>query len=161
MKDTDDMDRVLPATSSVASQPGGSGPSFRPDIDPTALSGVPHLARQSFTIDPQLMESAGKYARGAVLFAFEAVGGAPALAQWAKVNQDDFYTKLFPRIITKEQEVRTLKTVDDLTEMLDQIEDAEIVEDMPVAPSATRPPSRSVPVYDPAVHSIPEDDGDA
>jgi len=70
-------------------------------------------------MDGRIAESAGKYARGAVLYAFEAIGGAEALAGWAKDNENDFYTKLFPKIITKEVEVTDKRGVDELLDALD------------------------------------------
>jgi hypothetical protein len=64
-------------------------------------------------------ERVGKYARGAVLYAFESMGGPRALAEWAEDNPDEFYTKLFPKIITKEVEVQTDRSVDNLVHLLD------------------------------------------
>ena len=53
----------------------------------------------------KIYEQVGKYASGAVLYAFEEIGGPKGLAAWAARNPDDFYTKLFPKIITRETEV--------------------------------------------------------
>lgn len=84
----------------------------------------------------EIYRSVGKYARGAVLFAFEEMGGPQALADWGEKNPDDFYTKLFPKIIARESEVQHVRGVDDLMDLLDAnyevvgddgIEDAEVV----------------------------------
>lgn len=85
----------------------------------------------------QIYEQIGKYARGAVLFAFEEMGGPRALGEWAKDNQSDFYTKLFPKIIARETEVHHHRSVDELMDALDgdytEIEDAVPVDRPPVS----------------------------
>jgi len=80
----------------------GSGPQTLPDV-----------------LQGQIYQNAGKYARGAVLFAFEEIGGPQGLAAWAKDNPNDFYTKLFPKIITRETEVHPTRTMDDLMDVID------------------------------------------
>jgi len=70
-------------------------------------------------MDGEIYKNVGKYARSAVLYAFEANGGANALAQWAHQNQDEFYTKLFPKIIARESEVTHHRTVDQLMDVID------------------------------------------
>ena len=95
------------------------------------------------TFNGEIYQNVGKYARGAVLFAFEKIGGPEALSKWAEDNQDDFYTKLFPKIIARESEVTHHKTVDQLMDVIDgeyevegeDVEDAELLPSMPaVAP---------------------------
>lgn len=88
-----------------------------------------------------IYENAGKYARGAVLYAFENIGGADALADWARENPDDFYTKLFPKIITKEVDVQDNRGVDELLTVLDG--DYEVVggaDDLAGEPTEAPPP---------------------
>lgn len=83
-------------------------------------------------INGEIYRAVGKYARGAVLYAFERIGGPDGLANWAVENPDDFYTKLFPKIITRETEVQHTRSVDELSTLLDadyEVEEAEIVED--------------------------------
>lgn len=53
-------------------------------------------------MDGQIVRHIGKHARQAVATAFEMNGGVQAFADWAAANPDDFYTKLFPKIITRE-----------------------------------------------------------
>lgn len=69
--------------------------------------------------DGEIYREVGKYARGAILFAFEQIGGPRGLAEWAQDNPDDFYTKLFPKIVTREVEVARVRTVDDLMDVVD------------------------------------------
>jgi hypothetical protein len=67
----------------------------------------------------EIYKSVGKYARSAVLYAFEQMGGADGLARWGMENEDEFYTKLFPKIIARESEVTHHKTVDQLMDIID------------------------------------------
>lgn len=85
----------------------------------------------------EIYRQVGKYARSAVLYAFEQVGGPDGLAEWAEDNKDEFYTKLFPKVIARESEVQHIRGVDDLMDLLDAeyevIEDAEVI-DAPYEP---------------------------
>jgi hypothetical protein len=69
--------------------------------------------------DGEIYQAVGKYARSAVLFAFEQNGGAEGLADWAGENKDEFYTKLFPKIIARESEVTHHRSVDQLMDVID------------------------------------------
>lgn len=91
--------------------------------------------------DGAVIPHAGRYARECVLVAFEMIGGVEAMADWAQKNKTDFYTKLFPKVITKEVEVGTTEGVEDLLARLDAVDgrravaeeivtlDAELVDD--------------------------------
>lgn len=70
-------------------------------------------------LDGEIFQSVGKYSRSAVLFAFEQIGGPVALAHWADKNPDEFYTKLFPKIIARESEVTHHRSVDQLMDVID------------------------------------------
>jgi hypothetical protein len=70
-------------------------------------------------MDGAIFQNVGKYARGAVLYAFEEIGGPPALAEWAKTNEGEFYTKLFPKIIARESEVHHVKSIEELMDVID------------------------------------------
>ena len=82
---------------------------------------------------------AGRYARNCVLVAFEMIGGVDRLADWAHRNPTDFFTKVYPKVITKELKLQTSEGVEDLLARLDRAErespaatieaDYEIVED--------------------------------
>ena len=67
----------------------------------------------------EIYKSVGKYARSAVLYAFEEMGGPEGLAAWGRDNPDDFYKTLFPKIIARESEVTHHKTVDQLMDVID------------------------------------------
>lgn len=69
--------------------------------------------------DGEIYQAVGKYARSAVLFAFEQNGGADGLSEWANENKDEFYTKLFPKIIARESEVTHHRSVDQLMDVID------------------------------------------
>jgi len=69
--------------------------------------------------DGEIYQAVGKYARSAVLFAFEQTGGPEGLASWAFANPDEFYTKLFPKIIARESEVTHHRSVDQLMDVID------------------------------------------
>lgn len=65
------------------------------------------------------MKNTGKYARMAVLTAFEMIGGTKALAEWAEENPEKFYTQLFGKTITKDVEHTASQGVESLLERLD------------------------------------------
>ena len=62
---------------------------------------------------------AGRYARESVLLAYEMIGGVEAMADWASKNKTDFYTKLFPKVLTREVEVHASEGIEDLINRLD------------------------------------------
>jgi len=71
---------------------------------------IPNLNNPGYSTLPdvlqnQIYQNIGKYARSAVLFAFEEIGGPQGLADWAGEHQNDFYTKLFPKIVARETDV--------------------------------------------------------
>lgn len=47
----------------------------------------------------------GRYAGSIVMAAFEQMGGLPRMVAWAEGNPTDFYTKLFPKMIQRSQQV--------------------------------------------------------
>lgn len=63
---------------------------------------------------------AGRYAREAVLVAFEMIGGTERMAAWADANPGEFYTKLFTKTITRELEVTASRGIEDLLAELDR-----------------------------------------
>ena len=81
-----------------------------------------------------IMSNVGRYARENVMIAFEMIGGVDAFAAWAEDNKTDFYTKLFPKIIGKEIEIKAHDSIETLLEKLDNtpqlenIEDAEVID---------------------------------
>lgn len=55
----------------------------------------------------------GKYAGAIVLMCFEKIGGMEAFAGWAKANPNDFYTKMFGKVIATSRTVETNGGADD------------------------------------------------
>lgn len=52
-------------------------------------------------ISAEQYQHVGRYAGAVVLSAFEQIGGAQRLTQWADENPTDFYTKMFTKMIGK------------------------------------------------------------
>lgn len=80
----------------------------------------------------EIFSAVGKYARHAVLFAFEEMGGPQELAEWGRKNPGEFYTKILPKIIARESEVVHTRSVDDIMDLLDADYDVEDAQVMPV-----------------------------
>lgn len=74
--------------------------------------------------DGAVLPHAGRYARECVLVAFEMIGGVERMADWAGRNPGEFYTKLYPKVITREVEVHAPEGVEDLLLKLDRAERA-------------------------------------
>lgn len=83
---------------------------------PPALSNLPSVTSAP---DGAIMISAGKYARHAVMTAFEMIGGVKRMAEWADENPGEFYTKMFAKTITREVEERKSDSVEDLLDAID------------------------------------------
>lgn len=64
--------------------------------------------------DGGILPNIGKYHRLAVSTVFEMNGGVEWLADWAEKNPTDFFTKLYPKLISKEVETHSVETVDEL-----------------------------------------------
>lgn len=67
----------------------------------------------------ELMVNAGRYSRGAVIAAFEMIGGIETFAEWADENQGEFYTKLFGKTIGREVENKSSDSVEEYLKILD------------------------------------------
>lgn len=70
--------------------------------------------------DGSVMPHVGRYAREAVVTAFEMMGGVDRLADWASKNPTEFYTRLFPKVISREVELNAGKGIEDLLAQLDR-----------------------------------------
>lgn len=68
----------------------------------------------------EISPTVGQFARNTIMAVHNALGGAQAMAEWAADNRTDFYTKLFPRIVTKEVEQR--HSGEDLEHIIKEIE---------------------------------------
>lgn len=69
--------------------------------------------------DGAVIAHAGRYARECVLIAFEMIGGVERMADWADKNPDQFFTKLYTKVITREVEVTASEGIEDLLLRLD------------------------------------------
>lgn len=76
----------------------------------------------SVASDGALLAHSGKYARNAVMLAFEMIGGTERLAEWANDNPGEFYTKLFSKTITRETDHNVNVGIEDALEHLDALE---------------------------------------
>lgn len=80
------------------------------------------------TIDTTPMISAeayshiGRYAGAIVMTVFESMGGAQRMSNWADSNPTDFYTKIFPKMISRSQQVDVtgMLTIDDTITRMEQ-----------------------------------------
>jgi hypothetical protein len=76
-------------------------------------------------ISAEQYQHVGRFAGALVLSTFEMIGGLPRMAQWADDNPTDFYTKLFPKMISRSQQVDVsgTLTIDDAITRLERIEE--------------------------------------
>lgn len=56
-------------------------------------------------ISAEQYQHVGRFAGALVMSCFEQIGGLPRMASWADSNPTDFYTKLFPKMISRSQQV--------------------------------------------------------
>lgn len=61
-----------------------------------------------------------KYLKNAGLAVFHMIGGVEAFAEWANRNKDDYYTKIYPKLIDKTVEVHDMRTIEDVISELDE-----------------------------------------
>jgi hypothetical protein len=90
-------------------------------------------------IDPALYANLPRYAGSVVMTVFEQIGGTRRMAEWADENPSDFYTKLFPKLIStpKDVNVSGKVSIEEAVRILDAeqgvdynvIEDAQIEEE--------------------------------
>jgi hypothetical protein len=80
-----------------------------------AISGLPAISAEQY-------QHVGRYAGAAVMHCFEAIGGADRMKTWADQNPTDFYTKLFPKMISRSQQVDVsgTLTIDDAIDRLER-----------------------------------------
>jgi hypothetical protein len=73
-------------------------------------------------ISAEQYQHVGRYAGAVVMSVFEQIGGVERMASWADTNPTDYYTKLFPKMISRSQQVDisgTL-TIDDAIQRLEK-----------------------------------------
>jgi hypothetical protein len=72
-------------------------------------------------ISAEQYQHVGRYAGAMVMTIFEQIGGATRMAAWADTNPTDFYTKIFPKMISRSQQVDVsgTLTIDDAISRLE------------------------------------------
>jgi hypothetical protein len=65
---------------------------------PRDLAALPMISAEQY-------QHVGRFAGALVLSCFEQIGGLPRMAVWADQNPTDFFTKLFPKMISRSQQV--------------------------------------------------------
>lgn len=94
-------------------------PATRTDpVQPTRdLARLPMISAEQY-------QHVGRFAGALVLSTFEMIGGLPRMAHWADENPTDFYTKLFPKMISRSQQVDVsgTLTIDDAITRLERMD---------------------------------------
>lgn len=82
-------------------------------------------------VSAEQYQHVGRFAGAIVMSVFEQIGGAPRMASWADQNPTDFYTKLFPKMISRSQQVDVsgTLTIDDAISRLENASFDEVAED--------------------------------
>jgi hypothetical protein len=73
-------------------------------------------------ISAEQYQHVGRFAGALVMSCFEQMGGLPRMTNWADQNPTDFYTKLFPKMISRSQQVDVsgTLTIDDAITRLER-----------------------------------------
>lgn len=82
-------------------------------------------------ISAEQYQHVGRFAGALVMSCFEQIGGLPRMASWADQNPTDFYTKLFPKMISRSQQVDvsgTLTIDDAITRLQGETIEADFME---------------------------------
>jgi hypothetical protein len=76
-------------------------------------------------ISAEQYQHVGRFAGALVMSCFEQIGGLQRMAIWADDNPTDFYTKLFPKMISRSQQVDVsgTLTIDDAITRLERMDD--------------------------------------
>lgn len=76
-------------------------------------------------ISAEQYQHVGRFAGALVMSCFEQMGGLPRMVAWADSNPTDYYTKLFPKMISRSQQVDVsgTLTIDDAINRLERMGD--------------------------------------
>lgn len=87
-------------------------------IPPRDVARLPMISAEQY-------QHVGRFAGALVLSTFEMMGGLPRMVAWADGNPTDFYTKLFPKMISRSQQVDVsgTLTIDDAISRLERFEE--------------------------------------
>lgn len=92
------------------------------------LASLPMLSAEQY-------QHIGRYSGAIVGTVFEQMGGVARMVAWADGNPTDFYTKLFPKLIARSQQVDVsgTLTIDDAISRLERMDEGQY-DDVPAAP---------------------------
>lgn len=81
-------------------------------------------------ISAEQYQHLGRFSGAMVLTVFEMIGGANRMSAWADQNPTDFYTKIFPKVISRSQQVDVsgTLTIDDAITRLEKMSAGEFSE---------------------------------
>lgn len=90
-------------------------------LEPTDMQQPPRDLARLPMISAEQYQHVGRFAGALVLSCFEQIGGLNRMADWADRNPTDFYTKLFPKMISRSQQVDVngTLTIDDAISRLE------------------------------------------
>lgn len=90
-------------------------------VPPRDVARLPMISAEAY-------QHVGRFAGALVLSCFEQIGGLPRMAAWAEGNPTDFYTKLFPKVISRSQQVDVsgTLTIDDAISRLERLGGSDI-----------------------------------
>lgn len=76
-------------------------------------------------ISAEQYQHVGRFAGALVMSCFEQIGGLPRMANWADENPTDYFTKIFPKMISRSQQVDVsgTLTIDDAITRLERMDD--------------------------------------
>lgn len=76
-------------------------------------------------ISAEQYQHVGRFAGAVVMSVFEQIGGVRRMAEWADENPTDYFTKIFPKMISRSQQVDVsgTLTIDDAITRLERMDD--------------------------------------
>lgn len=82
------------------------------------LASIPMLSAEQY-------QHIGRYSGAVIGTVFEMMGGVARMVDWADRNPTDFYTKLFPKVIARSQQVDVTGTltIDDAISRLERMDE--------------------------------------
>lgn len=85
------------------------------------------------SISAEAYQHVGRFAGALVMSCFEQMGGLPRMVEWADHNPTDFYTKLFPKMIARSQQVDVSGTIT-IDDAINRLESATVDADFEEVP---------------------------
>lgn len=81
------------------------------------VSSIPMISAEQY-------QHVGRFAGAVVMSVFEQIGGVQRMASWADSNPTDYFTKIFPKMISRSQQVDVsgTLTIDDAITRLERMD---------------------------------------